>query len=164
MVVLAGLIWLAFLWMRPDGGEVADSPDDALPASATTVVVADAAPVVAGDQLTVAAGAAALEPASAAPSDAQLPPSQNARPDLGIGMRVAIVPGLQLALRSEPGADAGQVVGAMTDGDVVTIIGGPRTTQGTSDTIVWWLVQLDNGSQAWAAANTSEQTLLVPAP
>jgi hypothetical protein len=79
-------------------------------------------------------------------------------------MRIAIVPGLQLALRSEPGADAGEVVGSMSDGEEATIIGGPRMTQGDSDTIVWWLVQLDDGAQAWAAANTSQQTLLVPAP
>jgi hypothetical protein len=79
-------------------------------------------------------------------------------------MRVAIVPGLRLALRSEPGAEAGVVVGDMVDGEEATVIGGPRMTQGDSDTIVWWLVQLDDGTQAWAAANTSQQTLLVPAP
>src|SRR5690606_674597 len=94
--------------------------------------------------------------------ESNLPPSRNARPDLGIGMRVRIVPGLQLALRSEPGADAGQVIGAMADGTEAVIIGGPRYTQGTEDTIVWWYIELENGVQAWAAANTSSQTLLIP--
>jgi hypothetical protein len=67
-------------------------------------------------------------------------------------------------LRSQPGADAGIVVGAMSDGQVATIIGGPHMTQGDSDTIVWWLVELEDGTQAWAAANTSQQTLLMPLP
>jgi hypothetical protein len=94
----------------------------------------------------------------------ELPKSRNARDDLGIGMRVTIVPGLQLALRSQPGADAGIVVGVMRDGQAALIIGGPHMTQGDSDTIVWWLVELEDGTQAWAAANTSQQTLLMPVP
>jgi hypothetical protein len=93
-----------------------------------------------------------------------LPPSRNARSELGIGMRVQIVPGLSLVLRSEPGADAGSEVGYMADGSQAQIVAGPQMTQGDSDTIVWWLVQLDDGTQAWAAANTSQQTLLIPAP
>jgi hypothetical protein len=94
---------------------------------------------------------------------ADLPPSRNARSDLGVGMRVRIVDGLNLTLRTEAGATAGQEVGYMGNGDEALIIGGPAMTQGNSDTIVWWYVRLDSGLEAWAAANTSEQTLLIPA-
>jgi len=94
---------------------------------------------------------------------AELPASRNARNDLGIGVRVQVVPGLRLALRSEPGADRGIVVGEMSDGVVATIVGGPEYSAGDSDTIVWWYVTLPNTTQAWAAANTSQQTLLLPA-
>lgn len=104
-----------------------------------------------------AAGVEALEPEPA------LPASRNARSDLGLGTRVALVPGLRLTLRSEPGADAGVPVGYMMDDDTAVIVGGPELTEGTSDTIVWWLVNLDDGTEAWAAANTSDQTLLIPA-
>jgi hypothetical protein len=92
-----------------------------------------------------------------------LPLSRNARSDLGIGMKVQVVPGLRLALRSEPGADRGIVVGEMGEGIVATIVGGPEYSQGDADTIVWWYVDLPNSTQAWAAANTSQQTLLMPA-
>jgi hypothetical protein len=92
-----------------------------------------------------------------------LPASVNARSDLALGTRVAIVPGLRLTLRSEPGAEAGVPVGYMMDEDTALIVGGPEMTAGTSDTIVWWLVNLDDGTEAWAAANTSDQTLLIPA-
>jgi Tol biopolymer transport system component len=55
------------------------------------------------------------------------------------------------------------MIAEMTDGIEATIIGGPEYSQGDSDTIVWWLVELDDGTQAWVAANKSQQTLLVPA-
>jgi hypothetical protein len=89
--------------------------------------------------------------------------SRNARPDLSVGMRVAIVPGLRLTLRSEPGAEAGVPLGYMMDDDTAVIVGGPELTEGVTDMIVWWLVSLDDGTEAWAAANTSDQTLLIPA-
>lgn len=92
-----------------------------------------------------------------------LPPSRNARADINIGMRVTVVPTLQVALRTEPGLDSGTTVGALTDSVVATVIGGPEYTEGLRDTIVWWYLQLDSGLQAWAAANTSEQALLIPA-
>ncbi len=98
----------------------------------------------------------------ATPGAMMLPPSINANPTIGIGLRVSIVTGLRLTLRSEPGADAGNAIGYMMDADEATVIGGPVMTQGTSDTIVWWLVRLDDGTEAWAAANTSDTTLLVP--
>lgn len=99
--------------------------------------------------------------APAAPVD--LPPSRNARADLGIGMRIQVVPGLRVALRSEPSAERGVTVGEMTEGDIATILAGPEYTQGDSDTIVWWFVSLPSGTEAWVAANTSQQTLLMPA-
>jgi len=159
MVAIAGLIWLALAFSRPDGGEVAR---DWRLAGAGDLAGEGAAT---GDLAVDEASGAAPPAAENAPalSGADLPPSRNARADLRIGMRVAIVPGLQLALRSEPGADAGVVVGAMSDGQEARIIDGPYMTQGESDTIVWWQVELDDGTRAWAAANTSQQTLLIPA-
>ena len=175
LVALAALIWLVLFLVRPGGGEVTGAseatPQPPNVAASTTSPDAQGAALLNVSQQEGAVGqAVVVEGEGSAASDpasspaGELAPSRNARADLGIGMRVAIVPGLQLALRSEPGADAGEVVGAMSDGEAATIIGGPRTTQGDSDTIVWWFVQLDDGTQAWAAANTSQQTLLVPAP
>ena len=89
-----------------------------------------------------------------------LPPSVNSPPGLGIGQRVRIRPSYTLTLRSQPGATAGEEVGFMQDQQVATIVGGPYWTQGTSDTIEWWFVQLETGDSAWAAANTSQLTLL----
>lgn len=94
----------------------------------------------------------------------QLPPSRNARNDIRIGVRVQILPGFGLTLRSEAGAQAGEVVGFLADEAQALVVGGPELRQGETDTIVWWLVELEDGSQAWAAANTSQTALLVPAP
>ncbi len=101
---------------------------------------------------------------TAAPSSDTLPVSRNARGDLRIGMQIQPVPGLRVALRSEPGLDGGSTIGELADGDIATIVAGPELRQGDSDTIVWWFVELPNGVQAWVAANTSEQTLLMPVP
>ncbi|MCB9137493.1 MAG: hypothetical protein H6642_04000 [Caldilineaceae bacterium] len=106
---------------------------------------------------------AAAESSDTPASEPTLPPSRNARSDIQIGSRVQIVPGYQLTLRSEPGPEAGQEVGYMADNQRATVIGGPVMTQGNSDTIVWWQIQLDEGGEAWAAANTSDVTLLMPA-
>ena len=92
-----------------------------------------------------------------------LPPSRNARSDVQVGAEVEIVPGYQLTLRSEPGPEAGEEVGYMLEGQSARVIDGPVLTQGDSDTIVWWRIQLEDGQEAWAAANTSQVTLLVPA-
>jgi hypothetical protein len=75
---------------------------------------------------------------------------------------VRIKPGLRLTLRSEAGADAGESVGFMENSQEAVIIAGPTQLPGNSDTIIWWFVRLDNGVEAWAAANTSELTLLEP--
>lgn len=92
-----------------------------------------------------------------------LPPSRNALP-LQVDQRVRIRPGFQVALRTEAGASAGSVIGAMQGGEEATIINGPIWLEGNSDTIVWWYIRLDNGTEAWVSANTSELTVLEPAP
>lgn len=93
-----------------------------------------------------------------------LPASRNALP-LDIGQRVQLRAGIQgVALRTEPGANAGEVVGYLEPPMQVTIINGPVWLRGNSDTIVWWYVQLDDGRRAWTAANTSDLTLLEPVP
>jgi hypothetical protein len=92
-----------------------------------------------------------------------LPPSRNALP-LEVDQRVRIRPGFQVALRTEAGANAGTVIGAMQGGEQATIINGPIWLEGNSDTIVWWYIRLDNGTEAWVSANTSELTVLEAAP
>jgi hypothetical protein len=163
VVGLLLLIWLVTA-LLPSGN---DPEDGALNQSPSETPVSEVASEVSAEGETaplVDEQAATIGAAAALSGGENLPLSRNARADLGIGMRVQIVPGLQLALRSEPGADLGTVLGAMSDGVEATIIGGPEYTRGDSDTIVWWLVELDDGTQAWAAANTSQQSLLMPAP
>jgi len=109
-------------------------------------------------------------PNPAAPVETPFPPqtnglasSRNAVP-FTLGQRVRIAPGLTLTLRSQPGADAGEQIGFMQDGQAATLIGGPVWMPGLSDTIVWWYARLDTGQEAWIPANTSELTLLEAAP
>ncbi len=155
------LFWIGFA-MAGAGrdGAVSDTP------VGTSASVSPAGEQVVTEDSTLAEGESDAEsgPALAVPANNEnLPLSRNARNDLGIGMKVQVVPGLRLALRSEPGADRGIVVGEMGEGIVATIVGGPEYSQGDADTIVWWYVDLPNSTQAWAAANTSQQTLLMPA-
>jgi hypothetical protein len=161
VVALLILFWIgyAILGAGSDGEEtpvVANTPEADSQASGA---VTDAPAAAEGEEEPVSEEVA---PPATNPGD--FPVSRNARSDLGIGMRVQVVPGLRVALRSEPAADRGITVGEMGDGDIVTIVAGPEYTAGDSDTIVWWFVTLANGTQAWAAANTSQQTLLIPAP
>lgn len=106
----------------------------------------------------------------AAPAQNPFPPQTNGLASsrnalvFELGQRVRIRPGLTLTLRSLPGADAGEQVGFMQDGQAATLVGGPVWMPGISDTIVWWYVRLDTGQEAWAPANTSELTLLEAAP
>jgi hypothetical protein len=146
------------------GGEGADAGTAALttapqqPAAAASIEDA-AAPAVQPVDADQAA------PASDIPLTAQtngLPPSVNARDDLSIGQRVRIRPPLMLTLRSQPDPTAGEDVGYMENGQEAVIVGGPVWKPGNTDTIVWWYVRLDDGTEAWAAANTSELTLLEP--
>ncbi len=141
------------------------------------VATSDAAPALvegntAGSAEDEATGAGAQSAAAETPfslisATNGLPESRNAIP-LQVGQRVQVRAGsgyqVQVTLRTEPGASAGEVIDYIYEGDQATIINGPVWLEGTSDTIVWWLVQLDDGRQAWAPANTSELTTLEPAP
>lgn len=156
---LAAIILLmAAGWFLNDLFTGADTPV----AEAPTVIDAPAAAV---DTNSTAAPEAAAEPTpfSLISQTNGLPESRNALP-LQIGQRVRIRGGYQVALRTEPGASAGTVIGAMVGGDEATVVNGPVWLAGTSDTIVWWRVLLDDGSEAWVSANTSDLTLLEPVP
>jgi hypothetical protein len=160
-VALIILIWVMLALLgrgeaKDDLAAITNTPESA---SKPSWQVVEAAPTT----ITLEAATTENVAASALLNGADLPVSRNARGDLGIGVRVQVVPGLRLALRSEPGADRGMVVGDMSEGEIATIVGGPEFTQGDSDTIVWWFVTLANSTQAWAPANTSQQTLLMPA-
>ncbi len=168
-LAVIALVWGLISWIRPDAGRATT----AAPASGGVQEQLDTQPP-AGDLAPVdqpidegAAGAVDLEAEAAGGLPAQasaLPPSANAHPDLTHGMRVRIKDGLRLVLRSEPGATAGEPLGYMQDGQEAEIISGPVMLPGNSDTIVWWQVRIDNdGTIAWAAANTSELMLLEPA-
>lgn len=164
ILLLVALIWITVALM---GGN--DDPED----NTASVVTPTTSAQSVGDQATEDESAAeeevtppaegAAEAVAAAPAiESDLPASRNARSDLGIGVQIQVVPGLRIALRSDAGAEAGIVVGDMGEGEIATIIGGPQYTRGDTDTIVWWFIELADGTQAWAAANTSEQTLLMP--
>lgn len=162
-VVLLALVWFGF-WLGGRGGGLEEgvaastTPDAAQQATLQAEGVAGAE--VAGEEGESEAEGDAV-PTTA--GNTNLPVSRNARSDLGIGVRVQVIPGLRVALRSEPGIDRGIIIGELGDDDVATIVGGPQYAQGDTDTIVWWFVTLSNSTQAWVAANTSQQTLLMPA-
>lgn len=143
-LVLIALIWAVTAFFR--------SSEDETPV--TTAAVAE--------QSEAAADAPAGE-TTATPIPPQtngLAASRNADPSLAIGQRMRVLPGIEgVSLVPEPGPDQ-QAIGYLKAGDEAAIIGGPVLMQGNSDTIVWWHVQLDNGTQAWIPANTSEITLL----
>jgi hypothetical protein len=163
--VVLTLVVSALIGALRDEPELATTAET--PASASEgagQVVADVPTAVGGEVAAETEGVAGTGSVADTPAtNANLPVSRNARSDLGIGVQVQVVPGLRIALRSEAGADSGIVVGELGEGIVATIVGGPEYTQGDTDTIVWWLVDLPDGTQAWAAANTSQQTLLMPA-
>ena len=93
-----------------------------------------------------------------------LPVSVNALP-LDLGQKVQLRAGIQgITLRTLAGATAGEVIGYLEPATQATILNGPIWLQGNSDTIVWWFVRTDDGTEAWTPANTSEFTLLEPVP
>jgi hypothetical protein len=145
LVFLVALVWAAssFLGGGSNPPSTVDEQASAPLESANTTNIAD----------TAAASVALTE------TNNLLPPSQHADPNLAVGMRARVRPGLRLALVANPGADQ-EVVGYLQALDEATIIDGPVLTQGTSDTIVWWRVQLSDNSSAWAPANTSEGPVL----
>jgi hypothetical protein len=144
LLVLIALIWAVSAFFRSRS----DTPE-----TATTTTEQSATP---------AADAAAPAPVNVAPAqDNGLPASQRADANLTVGKRMRVLPGIEgVALVSEPGPDQSKVIGHIKAGDEATIIGGPVLLQGNTDTIVWWQVQFDDGSQAWVPANTSDVTLL----
>lgn len=142
-LVLIALIWAVTAFFR--------SGSDNTP---TTAVTEQNQPAANGAD--VAATATPIPPQTNG-----LPNSRNADPSLAIGQRMRVLPGIDgVSLVSEPGPDQTKVIGHLKAGDEAAIIGGPVLMQGNSDTIVWWHVQLDSGTQAWIPANTSEITLL----
>jgi hypothetical protein len=156
------VIWLVVALLGRGGEDNASdfTAESAEMGSQPQNVVLTNAPAAAATE----SGAGTAPESVAAPSGSELPVSRNARGDLRIGMRVQAVPGLRVALRSEPGVESGTTIGELTGEDTAVIVAGPEYRQGDSDTIVWWYVELPNSVQAWAAANTSQQTLLMPAP
>lgn len=143
-LVLIALIWAVTAFFR--------SSEPETPATTATSAEQSQAPATPNAQVA----------ATPAPAQANgLPASRNADPQLAVGRRLRVLPGIEgVALVSEPGPDQNKVIGHIKAGDEADIIGGPVLLQGNSDTIVWWQVQLADGRQAWVPANTSEVTLL----
>ena len=77
-------------------------------------------------------------------------------------MTAVIAEGLRSFVRTEPGADQGQPLGYLQDGESAVIQGGPVWLAGDADTIVWWNVTTASGLIGWTPANTSDVTLLIP--
>ena len=73
-----------------------------------------------------------------------------------------MLPGMNSVLRTEPGFGAGEIIGYLTDGDIVLLVDGPLAVAGDADTIVWWFVETAAGARGWTPANTSQFTLLEP--
>ena len=144
LLVVLGLLWALSSWLR----------------SGTTATTDEVVPSVVQPSSDAAVPTSAAPELPTATPVIELPPSKNADATLKIGDKVHIKPGYTLTLRSEAGAEAGEVVGYMKDGDIAEIIDGPILLQGDSDTIVWWFVKMDGDLQAWAAANTSATALL----
>lgn len=143
-LVLIALIWAITAFFRSSGEETP-------PTTAATTEQSQA--------VTDPSAAVAATPAPAQSNG--LAASRNADPQLAVGRRLRVLPGIEgVALVSEPGPDQDKVIGHISAGDEADIIGGPVLLQGNSDTIVWWQVQLTDGRQAWVPANTSEVTLL----
>ena len=143
------------------GGETASDvlSDIESDTESDTEPVAEPTPASAQEAAEAALGSVA-DPVAGAETNG-LPPSENADPSLAVGDRARMVGTAYLMPepRAEPVEDN---VGALTDGEVVTLVGGPVWREGTTDTIVWWLVELESGEQAWVVANTSQLTLLRP--
>ncbi len=163
--VVASLIWAAITFFR--GDSTASEPA----ANPPIVVAEQPSSNDAGDEVSAdnsaatgatAAGDSALRTGSAVCQSSGLATSTNARDDIVVGQNVRLQPGLKVTLRSLPGADAGEGIGYMENEAQAIVIDGPVCTQGDADSIVWWYVRLESGIEAWAAANTSQFTLLVP--
>lgn len=162
-LALIALIWLGMRWLNAGDTPVTAEPGETPAAALVETPAADAPADAAASAAAGApadAGEAAAAPA-AAPDGIDLPTSVNADPNIVVGVRVRMREGLnQTLLESPSGAQTSIVFRANEE---ALVVGGPEFRRGDADTIVWWLVQLDDGSEAWAAANSSTQTLLLPA-
>lgn len=105
---------------------------------------------------------ATIDPASLIVQTNNLPASRNANPNIGVNQTVRIRDQLRSFVRSQPGSDQGEAVGFLQNGETALVIGGPQLLAGDSDTIVWWYVQLNDGTRGWTPANTSTLALLEP--
>jgi hypothetical protein len=143
-LLLVALLWALTAYLRGPSGV---APTTEAPAS-------QGAPAAAEQS-----GAGAEQSSAATPAGTSLPPSQHADPNLAVGKRARVRQGLRLSLVAEPGPDQ-SVVGYMQNQQEATIVDGPILTQGSSDTIVWWRLRLDDGAEAWAPANTSDGAVL----
>jgi hypothetical protein len=143
-LVVIALIWAVIAFFR--------SPEENVPTTGAPPEQSQAS----------AGGADAAATATPIPPQTNgLAASRNADPNLAVGKRMQVLSGIEgVSLVSEPGPDPSKVIGHLKAGDEAAIIGGPVLMQGNSDTIVWWHIQLDSGTQAWIPANTSEITLL----
>jgi hypothetical protein len=131
-------------------------------ATATPVVMAQPAADAAAASAAVAPAVTA-DPLAPGMVTNDLPPSTRANPAIGLGTTVRIREGLRSFVRSEPGSEAGEVAGYLQNGETAVVVGGPTWLKGDTDTIVWWYVQLPDGTRGWTPANTSQFTLLDPA-
>jgi len=140
----------------------------------TRVPVSTDTPVTATPAgLAVAPAAATDTPANATDAgDPTIPPmrtnglnpSINADGAIVVGSTVRIDPQYTSFVRTEPGGDQGEAAGTLQNGETAVVIGGPVWLQGDTDTIVWWYVELNNGTRGWTPANTSQLKLLSPVP
>ncbi|MXZ41713.1 MAG: hypothetical protein F4Z18_08035 [Caldilineaceae bacterium SB0666_bin_21] len=75
--------------------------------------------------------------------------------------RAEVVVG-HLAFQTEPNPDTAFSFAWKEAGTQVTIVGGPVWQAGDSQTIEWWFVATDDGTEGWMAANGSTQRYLSP--
>lgn len=105
---------------------------------------------------------ATIDPAALIVQTNNLPASRNANPAIGVNQTVRIREQYKSFVRSQPGSDQGEAIGYLQDGQTAVVVGGPQLLPGDSDTIVWWYVQLPDGTRGWTPANTSTLSLLEP--
>ncbi len=179
ILVLVALVSLGAGWFaRGSTTPSAEAPQvDEAPAQAQEA--ASVADVDAGGMPQAEGSEASTQPGEAAPGRVQagqpfppggtrivetndLPPSRNAIP-LEVGQRAQVCGGCTVYVRSQPGANDGEILGYLESGDIVELLNGPVWRAGESDTIVWWYVRrLSDGLEGWTPANTSRLTLLFP--
>lgn len=94
------------------------------------------------------------------PQTNDLPPSTVAH-QFTLLDRAEVVVG-HLAIQTEPNPDTAFSFAWKEAGTQVTIVGGPVWLAGDSETIEWWFVAADDGTEGWMASNGSTQRYLNP--